>query len=460
MNNEIYNSLAEELIILNTRTADFSGLQEESRNQFLASNLRILLGRYLPPVVGTGFGYVLENGACSAKMEVILFQNTAMLPHREGNFVVVPKEKVLAIIVLEKGTVELPEVAVMEFPTEKMTGREARDAVAHFLGNLFTHVTGSPVQTAPVNTSEGESLESQTAFTGKPEEKTDTPAEKDITEPKVVQEVKESEKADSNEEDISTPELVIPVKKPSRKVNSRKNGVISKSRKRLMVNDNNSGNTPLHIAVIEGDLRKVGQLIEGRSLPIEGKNKEGNTALHLAAVHGQHDIAQLLISNGADVNARNYVYDSPLHLAVVDNHHEIVYALLDHGAEVETRNNRAHTPLHKAAIHDSPESAEVLIKNYADVNAMMEKDMQPLHLAAWYGSSDVASLLIDYGADMNAINSDGNTALHFAAFNGQVKAIKILINNDADPTIVNRSGETYLQSINEGYRGEMIKVLE
>ncbi|MEM7655860.1 MAG: ankyrin repeat domain-containing protein, partial [Bacteroidota bacterium] len=64
------------------------------------------------------------------------------------------------------------------------------------------------------------------------------------------------------------------------------------------------------------------------------------------------------------------------------------------------------------------------------------------------------------GADRNAVNVDGNTALHFAAFNSQVKAIKVLMNLQADPSILNQLGETYLQGLNEGYKGEMIRVLE
>ena len=69
-------------------------------------------------------------------------------------------------------------------------------------------------------------------------------------------------------------------------------------------------------------------------------------------------------------------------------------------------------------------------------------------------------MLIKAGADLNSQNKDGNTPLHFAAFNGQVKVIKVLINHEADPSVSNRMGHSYLQGLNEGYQGEIIRLLD
>lgn len=223
--------------------------------------------------------------------------------------------------------------------------------------------------------------------------------------------------------------------------------------------DPKTGNFPLHTAVLKRDYQQVSSLLQEGAV-LEDKNKEGNTALHLATSQGLTDIVRLLLVSGADPNARNYVYAAPLHVAVEADHQEVIDLLLEHEAEVEARNNRGKTPLHIAAIHGRVEAVKLLLDGYADIHAHMEKDMQPLHLAAWYGQGEIVQLLIEKGADVDSINVDGNTALHFAAFKGQVKVIKTLINHQANMHIQNHSGLTYLQGINEGYSGEMIRVLE
>jgi ankyrin repeat protein len=69
-------------------------------------------------------------------------------------------------------------------------------------------------------------------------------------------------------------------------------------------------------------------------------------------------------------------------------------------------------------------------------------------------------MLIQAGVDLNSQNEDGNTPLHFAAFKGQVKVIKVLIRHEADTSLSNSMGKTYLHGLNEGYQGEMIRLLD
>ncbi|GAB4407523.1 MAG: hypothetical protein OHK0039_10070 [Bacteroidia bacterium] len=220
-----------------------------------------------------------------------------------------------------------------------------------------------------------------------------------------------------------------------------------------------SGHYALHRAVLDDQPRLLrDRLAAGAATEV--KNKQGDTPLHLACRHNRQEMALALIEAGADVNSRNHVYASPLHVAIEYGHNELATRLIEHGAELEARNNRAYTPLHKAAMLGNTDAARLLLAQGADIHARMERDIQPLHLAAWYGQTELAQLLIAAGADCNATNADGNTPLHFAAFNGQVKIIKVLIASGADTTRRNDVGERYLQGINEGYRGEMIRVLE
>lgn len=258
-----------------------------------------------------------------------------------------------------------------------------------------------------------------------------------------------------NREVETAPAVVEPLRLPLREADKKR-------RQRSPIpaeQPDEEGYYPLHRAVLDHAPELLQQLLAHGASPAV-KDRAGNSALHLAARHDRQEMAEALIQAGADVNARNFIYAAPLHVAVEFGHLDLLKLLVAHGAEVEARNNRAYTPLHKAAQTGSVAAASFLITHFADLHACMERDIQPLHLAAWHGHTDLIDLLIAHGADRNATNADGNTPLHFAAFNGQVKAIKSLINHEADTRRRNQRGETYLQGINEGYQGEMIRVLE
>lgn len=263
---------------------------------------------------------------------------------------------------------------------------------------------------------------------------------------------------------IGIPQKLVPTESrvPKKSLSSRlAKRAAKKSRKKIIPNPKDlEGNSAVHTAVLSGNYLTVEKQLNKDDSMVLSKNKDGNTPLHLAAIYGLSEILELLIPYYPQINIRNYFYATSLHLAVANNHEDIVTILIEAGAELEARNNRSHTALHQAAVHGTIGCAEILIEAGADIHASMEKDIQPLHLAAWYGHGDLVQFLIARGVEINGVNVDGNTALHFAAFNGQVKVIKILIKHHADLSHTNHEGDTYLQGINEGYRGEMIRVLD
>ncbi len=221
-----------------------------------------------------------------------------------------------------------------------------------------------------------------------------------------------------------------------------------------------SGETSLHALILQGKLEKMEEWLRSGKLSLESKDQEGNTALHIAAQSGKIPFVKCLLQHGADVNVRNFAYATPLHLAVGQGMDKVVPLLLEQGAEIESRNNRSQTPLHVAAIRGQIPTARILLEAGADIYGKMEKGVMPVHLAAWYGQGRFLQMLIQAGADLNSQNDDGNTPLHFAAFKGQVKVIKVLIRHEADTSLINSMGKTYLHGLNEGYQGEMIRLLD
>jgi ankyrin repeat protein len=215
---------------------------------------------------------------------------------------------------------------------------------------------------------------------------------------------------------------------------------------------------PLHEAMNRKDEKALTAALEAGFDP-DQKDEAGLTPLHLAAQEGALAMARLLLEGDADPNARNYAAATPLHTAAAAGFVPLIALLIEFGGEWQARNNRGHTPLHTAAISGCADCTQVLLQHQADYHSQMELGIQPLHLAAWYGHTEVIEALLKAGAKVSALNDDGNSALHFAAFNGQVRTIKQLINLQAPAHIENADGLSYLQCLNEGYQGSMIRIL-
>jgi ankyrin repeat protein len=103
------------------------------------------------------------------------------------------------------------------------------------------------------------------------------------------------------------------------------------------------------------------------------------------------------IAAGADVNAKCWETGrSPLTLAVADGgHKEIAELLITEGADVNGKDDsyREGTPLHMATIQDRKEVAELLIAKGSDVNAMDNDGQTPLD----YAGDETADLLRKHG---------------------------------------------------------------
>ena len=110
---------------------------------------------------------------------------------------------------------------------------------------------------------------------------------------------------------------------------------------------NEKGETPLHVACIEGNLKSVEKLInQGHKINI--RDNCGWLPLHEASNHGHAEIVQLLISNGAlvsDGNGRGCDGTTPLHDACTNGHLSVIRTLLKADANVSCIDHHNNTPL-------------------------------------------------------------------------------------------------------------------
>ncbi len=120
---------------------------------------------------------------------------------------------------------------------------------------------------------------------------------------------------------------------------------------------NKYGETPLMLASIEGDLPVVKQLVLQNKAKID---HIGWTPLHYACAKGQLQVAQFLVSNGANVNSRSPNGSTPLMMAAQSGNEELIKYLLDNGADIRMRNANGFSVIDIADIYQKPWIAEAL----------------------------------------------------------------------------------------------------
>jgi len=173
-------------------------------------------------------------------------------------------------------------------------------------------------------------------------------------------------------------------------------------------------------AIREGDLEQLRILIEKN--PDLVKTRQGSRyPLHFAALFRKKDVAELLISKGADVNrfgkdASEFapLEYTPLTEAIRNNDMEMIKMFIEYGADLHKTTSLGESYLHVAAFLNKTEIAEYFIDMGMEVNIKKNGNLTPLHIAAVTGNREVAELLIEKGADLNALSTDGGTPLHYA----------------------------------------------
>jgi cytohesin len=196
--------------------------------------------------------------------------------------------------------------------------------------------------------------------------------------------------------------------------------------------DTACGRTPLHYARNES----VAELLLTNKAEVDARGKGGETPLFMVVLFGHKDVVESLLAHGADVNAKINNGETPLY--GVQNK-ETAELLLAHGAGVNVKDNIGETPLHKAW---NTAITELLLTNHADVNAKNKNGETPLHTVARSGLKDIVEVLLAHGADVNAKDNQGRTPLHDAAECGWQDVVELLVANKADVNAKDNKAET------------------
>lgn len=209
------------------------------------------------------------------------------------------------------------------------------------------------------------------------------------------------------------------------------------------------GLTPLHRAVLVGELDTVRRLLE-YGAQTEAIDKGHRTAIHMAVENGNAEIVTLLLAAGANIEAVTISTSSQnpyilgqtdsgmtaLQLAARCGHTEIVNILLAGGAEICAANTMGHTALHLAAACGYSETVNALLCGGAEVDVWGLYDGTPLYRAAQNGHIDTVNILLVAGANIRTQGHDG-TPLQVAAKNGHREVVKVLVAGGAQGRVAN-----------------------
>jgi ankyrin repeat protein len=205
------------------------------------------------------------------------------------------------------------------------------------------------------------------------------------------------------------------------------------------------GRTPLHIAVIYGQLENASQLLNAGA-NIDARDNDQQTPLSLAACYEtDQSIVELLIKKRADVDALDRWGATPVFWAAFRDYDSTFKSLRDAEARVDLRDNENMTLLHWCA-----KGGTVAVKipklvldadRFFELNAQDDLGWTPLFWAAIANKVPTMELLIANDADKNATDRDRRTALSWAVEEGQLRAVQYLIDRRARRDIRDSSGK-------------------
>lgn len=143
-----------------------------------------------------------------------------------------------------------------------------------------------------------------------------------------------------------------------------------------------------------------------------------------AAKRGNVDVVRNLLSSGTSVNSQDDYGETALHECARYGHDNIAELLLTNGANVS-------------------------------IKAQKNNGWEPLHIAGHYGKIGVATQLLAMGATINSKDDRGDTALTLATRNKKGDMIRFLISRGADPNIPGKNGQTANQIASQSSHAAM-----
>ncbi len=209
------------------------------------------------------------------------------------------------------------------------------------------------------------------------------------------------------------------------------------------------GNTALHIAALNGNIRLVKKLIERYHANTIIQNHNKDLPMHMAMQNPNIEVLKLLQKHGTPIYQENIGKESVATLAIKSNNTEIlntVFHWLHPFSAVYLKDPMINSLLPVAIQSKSPVSTAHLLKHTPDLNAPIYEGMNPLQYICEREDEQQLNALLSFDGqlDINKQDNLGYTALHYACKRQNKQMVLSLLEKGADATLKNHFGEDSL----------------
>uniref|UniRef100_A0A674AL88 Transient receptor potential cation channel, subfamily A, member 1b n=1 Tax=Salmo trutta TaxID=8032 RepID=A0A674AL88_SALTR len=262
-----------------------------------------------------------------------------------------------------------------------------------------------------------------------------------------------------------------------------------------------SWSSPLHLAVWGGNMNIIEFCIH-KGAKIDQQQVDGSTALHLACSQGATEAVKLILSSyirlDSIINLPDGACQTPLHRATIFDHTELAEYLISKGADIDYIDCKGLSPLLLATNCGAWRTVALLLSKGANVNIKDKsgcnflhltilqpkglknlsrdilqhssvkdllsnedhKGCTPLHYACRLGIHESVKNILVLQVSLDRKSKDKKSALHFAAQYGRVNTCQRLLETITDSRLLNEGDERGLTPLHLASGGGHTKVVE
>ncbi|TDG97235.1 hypothetical protein EPR50_G00223990 [Perca flavescens] len=196
-----------------------------------------------------------------------------------------------------------------------------------------------------------------------------------------------------------------------------------------------SKSSPLHLAVRGGNIEAI-SLCLATGAKVDQQQNDRSTPLHLACTQGATEVVKLMLSSFDQVediiNLTDGACQTPLHRATIFDHTDLAEYLISLGADLNSIDCKGNSPLLLAASCGAWRTVTLLLSKGANVNVKDRSGCNFLHLTILQpkGLKNLPEEVLQSGAVkalLSCEDNEGCTPLHYACRLGIHDSVKNML---------------------------------
>ncbi|KAM9436779.1 transient receptor potential cation channel subfamily A member 1-like isoform 2-T2 [Clarias gariepinus] len=227
--------------------------------------------------------------------------------------------------------------------------------------------------------------------------------------------------------------------------------------------------TALHFACTQGAMEAVKAMLLPYKRRIDDiiniRDAANQTPLHRATLFDHVELAEYLVSKGADIDCVDCKGFTPLLLATTSSAWKTVSFLLSIGSDFRIKDRTGRNFLHLVIFQPKglKNLPEHILQNKDMWELMSDEDFEgctPLHYACKLGIHDSVKNMLGCEISLGLKSKEKKSALHFAAEYGRINTCLRILETIRDSRLLNEGDENGQTPLHLASRGGHIKVVD